>query len=175
MNENSFLATNTAKNRNGVPSCTRHYCAADKLLAHKEIVFMGQEPGDLISVELFINGIPMYSCSTNGFGVATPAGCSGYTLAAGGPIVRPSCQVAVITCLCPHTIHQPRPIAITPADSIEVRIDSSNQSNNAEICVIVDSQLQIFQGPCFTSSLRYEPNVLRGFIANNFDSPSKKG
>ncbi len=49
MNENSFLATNTAKNRNGVPSCTRHYCAADKLLAHKEIVFMGQEPGDLIS------------------------------------------------------------------------------------------------------------------------------
>lgn len=58
----------------------------------------------LISVAGTVGGKPLTRYRCDGLLVATPTGSTAYTLAAGGPIISPECDVLVVTPICPQAL-----------------------------------------------------------------------
>ena len=62
-----------------------------------------------------INGLPAGSVRCDGIIASTTTGSTGYSISAGGPVIAPGLDVAIITPICPHTLSF-RPI-IASADA----------------------------------------------------------
>jgi len=80
-----------------------------------EAVLYRKRFSGVASINVNINGIDAGSVSCDGLIVSTPTGATGYSISAGGPVIAPNTDVAIITPICPHTLSF-RPI-ITAADS----------------------------------------------------------
>src|SRR5439155_8800483 len=64
-----------------------------------------------------------YRC--DGLIVATPTGSTAYSLAAGGPIVSPECNVLTITPICPQALTN-RSVVVNATETIEIKLDSTS-------------------------------------------------
>lgn len=58
----------------------------------------------------------------DGVVVSTPTGATGYSISAGGPVIAPGMEAALITPICPHSLTY-RPILTAPQAQIEIRTD----------------------------------------------------
>jgi NAD+ kinase len=67
------------------------------------LISRGANP-HLISVAGKVGGKPLTQYRCDGLLVATPTGSTAYTLAAGGPIISPECDVLVVTPICPQAL-----------------------------------------------------------------------
>lgn len=67
------------------------------------LISRGSNP-HLISVAGHVGGKPLTRYRCDGLLVATPTGSTAYTLAAGGPIISPECEVLVVTPICPQAL-----------------------------------------------------------------------
>lgn len=89
----------------------------------------------MIVLSLHVNEEFVSRFRADGLIVATPTGSTAYNLSAGGPILYPTLEVALITPICPHTLTN-RPLAV-PLDSvIEVRLESPSE----EVWLTLDGQ-----------------------------------
>ena len=59
----------------------------------------------MIGLSIFVNGKKTMSFSGDGLIICSPTGSTAYSLAAGGPILEPSCECIAVTPLCPHAIN----------------------------------------------------------------------
>ena len=80
----------------------------------------------VIDFKLFVNGIRLNSYKADGVIAATPTGSTAYSMSAGGPLVKPSAQLIVMTPVCPHTLNT-RSIVLDKDDIIEIEICQSKQ------------------------------------------------
>jgi NAD+ kinase len=71
-----------------------------------------------------------YRC--DGLIIATPTGSTAYSLAAGGPIVSPECNVLTVTPICPQSLTN-RSVIVNSTEPIEMQLDAS--SGPAEVQV----------------------------------------
>jgi NAD+ kinase len=71
-----------------------------------------------------------YRC--DGLIIATPTGSTAYSLAAGGPIVSPECNVLTVTPICPQALTN-RSVVVNSTEPIEMELDES--SGPAEVQV----------------------------------------
>jgi NAD+ kinase len=71
-----------------------------------------------------------YRC--DGLIVATPTGSTAYSLAAGGPIVSPECNVLTVTPICPHALTN-RPVVINSTETIEFRLARGSGNGAVQI------------------------------------------
>lgn len=85
-----------------------HYCLNEVLLYKR--AFSG-----IVDISMEINGMQAGSVRCDGVIVSTTTGSTGYSISAGGPVVAPELDVAIITPICPHTLSF-RPI-IAPDDA----------------------------------------------------------
>ncbi len=85
-----------------------HYCLNETLLYKR--AFSG-----IVDISVEISGVQAGSVMCDGIIVSTTTGSTGYSISAGGPVVAPELDVAIITPICPHTLSF-RPI-IAPADA----------------------------------------------------------
>ena len=80
----------------------------------------------VIDFKLFVNGIRLNNYKADGMIAATPTGSTAYSMSAGGPRVKPSAQLIVMTPVCPHTLNT-RSIVLDKDDMIEIEICQSKQ------------------------------------------------
>lgn len=88
----------------------------------------------LITFDLCINNKFIDSYRADGIIISTPTGSTAYNLSAGGPIIKPTLPVIVITPICPHKFNS-RPIVISDDDEIKICIKSSDEAK-----IIFDGQ-----------------------------------
>lgn len=74
-----------------------HDCINDAILYKKR--FSG-----VADIHVEIDGVDAGSLFCDGLIVSTPNGATGYSISAGGPVVAPGLDVAIITPICPHTL-----------------------------------------------------------------------
>ena len=60
---------------------------------------------NIFSIDLFVDGDYIERISGDGIIMSTAMGSTAYSLAAGGPIVKPEMDLFLLTPICPHTLH----------------------------------------------------------------------
>lgn len=92
----------------------------EKCFAVNEMVVHRAHVPHLIELALHLDGVYLNTFYADGLIVATPSGSTAYSLAAGGPILTPELDAAVITPVSPHTISN-RPIVVSPHGEIQIQ------------------------------------------------------
>lgn len=89
----------------------------------------------MVNLETFVDGRYLTTYKADGLIISTPTGSTGYSLSAGGPIVKPEHYSIIITPICPHTLTN-RPIMLPP----DVKIDVVVLTPEEGISVTLDGQ-----------------------------------
>ncbi len=90
----------------------------------------------VVTLTVSIDGDFVTSYVCDGLIISTPAGSTGHSLSAGGPIVSPETGAFVISVICPHTLSS-RPLIVP--DSSEIRVVVSKTA--ADILLSADGQV----------------------------------
>jgi NAD+ kinase len=90
----------------------------------------------IIDIETHVDGEYLTTFRGDGLIVSTPTGSTGYSLAAGGPILHPSLGHVVITPICPHTLTN-RPIILPSEASVHARLKSPDE----KVILTLDGQV----------------------------------
>ncbi|MEN2992820.1 MAG: NAD(+)/NADH kinase [Bacteroidia bacterium] len=72
--------------------------------ALNEVVFSKALSGEMILIDVYLNGELINTYWADGLIVATPTGSTAYSLACGGPILTPTCTNFVLTPMAPHAL-----------------------------------------------------------------------
>jgi len=83
----------------------------------------------VMQLKIWINGMLLNEYSADGIIVSTPTGSTAYSMSAGGPIVKPSARLIVMTPICPHTLNT-RSIILDAEDVIEIQAYSKRKYDN---------------------------------------------
>jgi NAD+ kinase len=85
--------------------------------------------------EVSLDGQYMTTFKSDGVIIATPTGSTAYALAAGGPILHPGLECAVVAPICPHALTQ-RPFVV-PGDQV---VNVLLRSPAADVYLTLDGQ-----------------------------------
>jgi NAD+ kinase len=92
---------------------------AFRALAFNDVVVSKGARGNLIELEVRIDGEFMYNQRSDGLIVATPTGSTAYAMSAGGPIVHPALSVMALVPVSPHTLSN-RPIVVSSDSVVDI-------------------------------------------------------
>jgi NAD+ kinase len=81
-----------------------------------EIVLMTNQPAKMLNLRISVDDELVDEVRADGLIISTPSGSTAYSMSAGGPIVDPRVDAAIIIPICPFKLNT-RP-KIVPADSI---------------------------------------------------------
>ncbi|MCA9311462.1 MAG: NAD(+)/NADH kinase [Phycisphaerales bacterium] len=98
-------------------------------LALNDGVITAGPPYRMVEMELRLNGEAGPRIHGDGIIVSTPAGSTGYSVSAGGPIVTPGSQAISITPIAAHTLAI-RPIVVPIMCDIEIVLHRANDSES---------------------------------------------
>jgi NAD+ kinase len=88
------------------------------------LIIRGDNP-HLISISARIGQRRLTNYRCDGLIVSTPTGSTAYSLAAGGPIISPECNVLTITPICPQALTN-RSVVVNSTEPVEMRMDSAS-------------------------------------------------
>lgn len=118
----------------------------------------------VITLGVCINGEPVSEYRGDGVIIATPTGSTGYNLSAGGPILTPAADMAVITPVCPHSFGA-RSIVVSGQDVVSVCVRTSKKTQQEEAIATVDGLsavnlkaqdcVEIRRAQCVTRLIRF--------------------
>ncbi|MBT3296483.1 MAG: NAD(+) kinase [Verrucomicrobia bacterium] len=133
----------------------RHWAVADAVVlsqgkevgyyrALNDVVLRGGSPR-VVTLDLAVDGDHVTSYVCDGLIVSTPAGSTGYSLAAAGPILTPSVEAFVISLICPHTLSS-RPLVVPDSSEIVVAVGDTGGA----LFLTADGQVgqSLEQGDC---------------------------
>jgi NAD+ kinase len=90
----------------------------------------------IIDIETYVDGEYLATYRADGLVCSTPTGSTGYSLAAGGPILHPSLKHVVVTPICPHMLTN-RPIILPEEASIKALLLSMDE----RVILTLDGQI----------------------------------
>lgn len=89
----------------------------------------------MLTASLWVGDDWVTTYRADGVVVATPTGSTGYSLAAGGPILAPSLTALVATPLCSQGLSN-RPIVLDPESAVRLRVDRAS----GVVTLVLDGQ-----------------------------------
>ncbi|HEY32684.1 MAG TPA: NAD(+)/NADH kinase [Dehalococcoidia bacterium] len=102
------------------PEPRKFYALNDFVIAHGEVA-------RVIYVEAIIDGKPLTTYKADGVIVSTATGSTGYSLAAGGPILHPQAKEMLLLPIAPH-LSASYKLVLPPTSAIELRVSSTLHS-----------------------------------------------
>ena len=90
----------------------------------------------IINIETYVDNDYLTTFRGDGLIVSTPTGSTGYSLAAGGPILHPSLEQIVLTPICPHMLTN-RPIILSREVIVQARLVSPDE----KVILTLDGQV----------------------------------
>ena len=90
----------------------------------------------IIDIETYVNEEYLTTYKADGLIVSTPTGATGYSMAAGGPLIYPSLTNLIVTPICPHTLTN-RPIILPESVVIRAVLKSMNE----KVILTLDGQV----------------------------------
>jgi len=79
-------------------SCDEHYFALNDIVLDRNI------DTRILSLKIMVNGRYAGEFHADGLIVSTPTGSTAHSMAAGGPLVMPECDVIILTPICAHSL-----------------------------------------------------------------------
>lgn len=94
---------------------------SDRFSALNEMSVKPASPDRMITsiLEVEIDGEIVDQYQGDGLLISTPTGTTGYTVAAGGPIVHPGMEAIIVTPICPLSLSS-RPVVLPPGSVVSV-------------------------------------------------------
>ena len=80
----------------------------------------------IIDIDTYVNDEYLTTYKADGLIFSTPTGSTGYSLAAGGPLIYPSLPDIIVTPICPHTLTN-RPIILPEGAEVRARLKSKDE------------------------------------------------
>ena len=108
-----------------------------KVLALNDILISRGANPRLIEMEVKVDGELLTDYRCDGLIIATPAGSTAYSLAAGGAVVIPRAEVLTLNPICPQALSN-RPLIVSFASTIEITI----LKHRAQTYLSADGQMQ---------------------------------
>ncbi|MFQ6069397.1 MAG: NAD(+)/NADH kinase [Candidatus Aminicenantales bacterium] len=105
-----------------------YYCLNDVVINKGALARM-------IQVAIWIDGKEIATLKADGLIISTPTGTTGYSLSAGGPILKPYIPAIVLAPICPHTLSF-RPMVISSESLVRVRLLTGGE----EVYLTLDGQ-----------------------------------
>ncbi|MCX8095451.1 MAG: NAD(+)/NADH kinase [Caldisericia bacterium] len=93
-----------------------------KYFAFNDFVISKDTLSQIITIEIFIDGISVFKMKGDGVIVSTPNGSTAYSLSAGGPILSPKCEAYLLTTLCSHKLTA-RPVVLSKEEKLSIKIN----------------------------------------------------
>lgn len=90
-----------------------------EVLAFNDVVVSKGTRGNMVELEVRINGEFIYSQRSDGLIVATPTGSTAYAMSSGGPIVHPALSLMALVPVSPHTLSN-RPIVVSSDSVVDI-------------------------------------------------------
>jgi len=116
------------------------------VLAFNDVVVSKGARGNMVELEIRIDGEFIYNQRSDGLIVATPTGSTAYAMSSGGPIVHPALSVMALVPVSPHTLSN-RPIVVSSDSVVDIII-----RNAADPRVHFDghTRFDLREGDCVT-------------------------
>jgi NAD+ kinase len=95
------------------------------------VINRGDNPR-LISVSARVGDRALTKYRCDGLIVATPTGSTAYSLAAGGPIISPECNVLVVTPICPQSLTN-RSVVVNSTERIEMKLHATSGPGDIQV------------------------------------------
>jgi NAD+ kinase len=125
------MLLDVAVTRQGEPAENHSY------LALNDVVVSRGGLARLVTVHAWVNESFLTSYRADGVIVATPTGCTGYAMAAGGPILPPELKNILLIPICPH-LSLDRPVVLSQGATVSLQV----QADHPPI-LTVDGQFEI--------------------------------
>lgn len=113
-----------------------------KNIALNDIVISRSGPLRVIDFDIYVNGMKLNQYKADGMIVSTPTGSTAYSMSAGGPIVKPSANLILLTPICPHTLNT-RSIILDAEDIVEIKVMNKRGVENDERFAYFDGAMGI--------------------------------
>ncbi len=108
--------------------------------ALNDVVLSKNGYNGVIGLNVSINETEIESYSADGLIVCTPTGSTAYNLAAGGPIINPTCKNFVLTPVCAHSLTT-RSVVLAKDDVVTIQIlDQSVGRDTLDPVVVYDGR-----------------------------------
>jgi NAD+ kinase len=128
------MLLDVAVTRRGEPPENHSY------LALNDVVVSRGGLARLVTVHTWVDQNFLTSYRADGVIVATPTGCTGYAMAAGGPILPPELKNILLIPICPH-LSLDRPVILSQGATVSLQV----QADHPPI-LTVDGQFEIALG-----------------------------
>ena len=130
--------------------------SSEKLYAVNDIVIEKGGWSKMIELTAWVDGEYVTTFSADGLIVATPAGSTGYSLSAGGPIVTPTARAITLSPISPHSLTV-RPLVLSSDQEIVIKADSLFK----EVQINCDGQRVFSFPPPFEVKIRKSKRPLK--------------
>jgi NAD+ kinase len=145
------MLLDVAVTRQGEPAENHSY------LALNEVVVSRGGLARLVTVHAWVNESFLTSYRADGVIVATPTGCTGYAMAAGGPILPPELKNILLIPICAH-LSLDRPVVLSQGATVSLQV----QADHPPI-LTVDGQFEIALAEGDRIEVRASPHT-SGFV-----------
>ncbi len=147
-----------------------------KILHALNDVFVGRRSSArLVSIECKIDGVVLTTYRADGVIVATASGSTGYSLAAGGPILHPQAKEMVLQPVCSHFTFD-KALVLPSKTIIELRVTTTHEAmlsidGQTEVQLNSGDKVRVKLGPYTAKFLRLQP---KKYFYKSLDSKMKR-